>query len=270
MISDGRGAAPIEAIEFRDVRTIFGGQVILDGVSFAVRQGEFLCLLGPSGAGKSTTLRIIAGLLRSTSGTVRVLGAPPDEGWRRLAFVFQNPRLLPWRTALENVVLGMELRFDDQRPTDVDTRARHYLGMVGLAADAPKFPSQLSGGERQRVALARALAVEPEIVLMDEPFSALDITTRERLRDEVIRIWRSTGKTILSVTHDLDEALYLADRVIIISDKPSRVLRIIELPMARPRNLFGDPEVASLRREMRELFRSMTGMRELVDGGREG
>jgi NitT/TauT family transport system ATP-binding protein len=264
------GRSGSEAIEFRDVRAVLGGQVILDGVSFTARQGEFLCLLGPSGSGKSTTLRIIGGLLKSNGGKVRVLGAPPDEGWRRLAFVFQSPRLVPWRTALENVVLGMELRLDDERPAEMEARARQYLAMVGLAADARKFPAQLSGGERQRVALARALAVEPEIILMDEPFSALDITTRERLRDEVIRIWRSTGKTILFVTHDLDEALYLSDRVIIISDKPARVMRIIEPGMPRPRNLFSDPEIARLRSEMRELFRGIRGMGELLEEERRG
>ncbi len=259
-------AAPA-AIEFRDVRSILGGQLVLDGVSFSVRRGEFLCLLGPSGSGKSTTLRIIGGLLRSTSGTVRVLGGSPEEGWRRLAFVFQSPRLLPWRTALDNVVLGIELRADGGDRAEMEARARHYLAMVGLAADAAKFPGQLSGGERQRVALARALAVEPEIILMDEPLSALDINTRERLRDEVIRIWQSTGKTILFVTHDLDEALYLADRVIIISDKPTRVLRTIELDLPRPRHLFGDPRIARIRAEMRDLFRDMQGMREVLGAG---
>lgn len=257
----------VEAIQFQDVRTVLGGQVILDGVSFSVRRGEFLCLLGPSGSGKSTTLRIIGGLLRNTSGTVRVLGAPPEEGWRRLAFVFQSPRLLPWRNALENVVLGMELRDDDGNPARMTARATRYLEMVGLAADAGKYPGQLSGGERQRVALARALAVEPKIILMDEPFSALDVNTRERLRDEVIRIWRSTDKTIVFVTHDLDEALYLADRVIIISDKPTHILKIIELEMSRPRRLFGDPAIARIRTEMRELFRGMKGMGEVLGEG---
>ncbi len=246
----------VDAIEFRDVRGVLGGRVILDRVSFAVRRGEFLCLLGPSGAGKSTTLRIIGGLLRSTSGTVRVLGQSPGEGWRHLAFVFQSPRLVLWRTALENVVLGMELRDENSNRAEMTTRALRYLAMVGLSADAGKYPGQLSGGERQRVALARALAVEPEIILMDEPFSALDVNTRERLRDEVIQIWRSTGKTIFFVTHDLDEALYLADRVLIISDKPARILRTIELTVPRPRDLFGDPEIARIRTEMRDLFRT--------------
>ncbi len=258
-----------DAIEFREVRAVLGGQVILDEVSFSVRQREFVCLLGPSGSGKSTTLRIVGGLLRSTRGTVRVLGAAPEEGWRHLAFVFQSPRLLPWRTALENVVLGMELRDENGNRIEMTNRARHYLVMVGLLADAQKYPGQLSGGERQRVSLARALAVEPDIILMDEPFSALDVNTRERLRDEVIRIWRSTGKAIFFVTHDLDEALYLADRVIIISDKPTRVLRAIELPMSRPRDLFGDPEIARIRAEIRELFRDMKGMAEILGKGGE-
>jgi NitT/TauT family transport system ATP-binding protein len=253
-----------KAIEFDTVAIRFGASPVLDGVSFAVLEGEFLCLLGPSGCGKSSLLRVIGGLMPASGGMVRVLGGQPEERWRRLAFVFQNPRLVQWRTALENVMLGMELRMDGGAPPDADRRAYRYLEMVGLGNDIGKYPGMLSGGERQRVALARALAVEPDIVLMDEPFSALDITTRERLRDEVIQLWRSTRKTVVFVTHDLDEALYLADRVIILSDKPTRVLRMIEVPMPRPRDLYHDPEIGRIRGEMRHLFRARAGMGELL------
>jgi NitT/TauT family transport system ATP-binding protein len=254
-------------IEFDRVVMRFGPSVVLDGISFAAEEGEFLCLLGPSGCGKSTALRIIAGLLPATSGTVRVLGGPPEERYRRLAFVFQNLRLVPWRTALGNVLLGMELRWDGGLPPEADRRAHRYLEMVGLGSDSGKYPGMLSGGERQRVALARALAVEPDIVLMDEPLAALDINTRERLREEVIRLWQSTGKTVLFVTHDLDEALYLADRFIILTEKPTRILQAMELPGRRPRDLFRDPEVARIRGQMRDLFRGMRGMTELMTAG---
>ena len=253
----------MDAIEFHEVRMLFGAQIVLDGVTFSVRGGEFLCLLGPSGCGKSTALRIIGGLLPAHGGQVSVLGRPPQESWRQIAYVFQSPRLVPWRTALENVILGMELRLENGNRREMEDKALHYLEMVGLGRDRDKFPGMLSGGERQRVAIARALAVEPEIVLMDEPFSALDINTRERLRHEVMRIWSTTGKTILFVTHDLDEALLLADRVIIVSDKPTRSLRVIEVSLPRPRDLT-DPALVAIKSEMRALFRGMKGMQEVV------
>lgn len=247
----------MDAVELVEVVVAFGGRPVLDRLSFSAAPREFLCLLGPSGCGKSTTLRLIGGLLQPTEGIVRVFDEAPAQAWRRLAYVFQSPRLVPWRTALENVVLGMELRGDRLSSEEMTRRAQHYLAMTGLGADAEKFPGVLSGGERQRVALARALAVEPEVILMDEPFSALDLNTRERLRDEVIRLWRETRKTIVFVTHDLDEALYLADRVIIVSDKPTRALKTLSVEVPRPRDLFTDPRIANLRAEARALFKGL-------------
>ena len=194
-------------IEVRDLVVRFGERAIVDGLTFTVEPGEFLCVLGPSGSGKTTLLRVIGGLLRPTSGEVRVAGEPAERAWPRCAFVFQAPRLVPWRTALDNVRLGQELRMGHANGS-----AGRYLEMVGLADLAGRYPAMLSGGERQRVALARALAVEPEVILMDEPFSALDGDTRGRLRDEVVRIWRAERRTIVFVTHDVAEADALATR----------------------------------------------------------
>ncbi len=194
-------------IEVRDLVVRFGERAIVDGLTFTVEPGEFLCVLGPSGSGKTTLLRVIGGLLRPTSGEVRVAGEPAERAWPRCAFVFQAPRLVPWRTALDNVRLGQELRMGHANGS-----AGRYLEMVGLADLAGRYPAMLSGGERQRVALARALAVEPEVILMDEPFSALDADTRGRLRDEVVRIWRAERRTIVFVTHDVAEADALATR----------------------------------------------------------
>jgi NitT/TauT family transport system ATP-binding protein len=244
-------------IEFRDVAVEFGRERIYDGLSFAVRNGEFLCILGPSGCGKSTSLRVIGDLLDITTGAVAVDGRAPREAWRELAFVFQSPRLVPWRTALGNVTLAMELRYDGMKRAAMEERARDLLALVGLAGDAHKYPRMLSGGERQRVAIARALSVDPQIILMDEPFSALDLNTRRRLRLEIESIWQKTQKTVVFVTHDIDEALTLADRIILLSNKPTRVLETIVVDEARPRAVDQSPPLRAHRDHLHALFRQM-------------
>jgi len=243
-------------IVFENVGLAFGEERIYDRLSFDVRQGEFICILGPSGCGKSTSLRIIGGLLDVNSGHVTVDGRAPQEAWPDIAFVFQSPRLVPWRTALDNVLLGSELRFGADDRERRKERATQLLSLVGLAGDARKFPSMLSGGERQRVAIARALAVDPKIVLMDEPFSALDPNMRARMRLEMERIWLETGKTVVFVTHDIDEALQLADRTVVLSNKPTRVLEIIELKTPRPRAL-DNRDLDTRRQKLINLFRSL-------------
>ena len=247
-------SAPI--ITFENVAVAFGAEQIYDRLSFDVRHGEFVCILGPSGCGKSTLLRMIGGLLELNSGRVSVDGRAPRDAWSEIAFVFQSPRLVPWRTALDNVLLGTELRFGAGDKARRRARASELLSLVGLAGDARKYPSMLSGGERQRVAIARALAVDPKIVLMDEPFSALDPNMRARMRLELERIWLETGKTVVFVTHDIDEALQLADRTVVLSNKPTRVLDIIELQTGRPR-VPGERDLDARRRELVKLFRSL-------------
>jgi NitT/TauT family transport system ATP-binding protein len=201
-------------------------------------------------------LRIIGGLLDVNVGHVTVDGRAPRDAWPDIAFVFQSPRLVPWRTALDNVLLGTELRFGAGDKEQRTARAAELLSLVGLAGDAGKYPSMLSGGERQRVAIARALAVDPKIVLMDEPFSALDPNMRGRMRSEMERIWLETGKTVVFVTHDIEESLQLADRTVVLSNKPTRVLEIIELQTPRPRAL-SDPALDTHRQKLAKLFRSL-------------
>src|ERR1700722_13470451 len=164
-------------IELNKVGVELSGERIYDALDFSVRPGEFLCILGPSGCGKSTCLRLIGDLLPAVSGSVRVDGRPPAEAWDQIAYVFQAPRLVPWRTALGNVMLGSELRFGSGGKREREMHCRSLLELVGLTKEADKYPHMLSGGERQRVAIARALAVEPKIILMDEPFAALDLNT---------------------------------------------------------------------------------------------
>ncbi len=226
-----------EIIALENVSIAFGPEVIYDRLSFSVVDGEFLCILGPSGCGKSTLLRVVGDLLGVDTGSVMVAGAPAAESWQEIAYVFQSPRLLPWRNAEENVILGQQLRFGSKRSrADMREKAAALLDLVGLGRDTHKSPAMLSGGERQRVSIARALAVDPRIVLMDEPFSALDVHTRRRMRTEIIEIWKKTGKTIVFVTHEIDEALELGDRIVVLSAKPTRMLETVEIKTARPRN----------------------------------
>ncbi|MCQ8781569.1 ABC transporter ATP-binding protein [Mangrovibrevibacter kandeliae] len=229
---------------------------VLKSISFEVYNNEIVSLIGESGCGKTTLLRIIQGLIHHDSGTLLVEGQPVTGPGRDRGFVFQQPSLLPWRTAQENVEFGLELQ--RMSATDRAARARKLLQLVGLGDAAEQFPHQLSGGMQQRVGLARALAIEPALLLMDEPFSALDAQTREVLQKELLRIQAETHKTIVFVTHDLDEALYLSDRIIVLGARPGGVKEIIEVPFGSNRPelplLRGDPRFQALRSRIWELI----------------
>ena len=206
----------------------------LHEVSFGVEEGEFVSIVGPSGCGKSTLLKIIAGLDKPTSGQVRFRGGAICGPHSKISLVFQAFGLFPWRTVLENVEYGLEM----QKVPKEERRqlAQDYLGMVGLAGYEHMYPKQLSGGMRQRVGIARALAVEPEVILMDEAFSAIDEVTAEVLREEVAEIHRQTGKTFVLVTHNLSEAIELADKVVVLSSRPAKVKKIMPISLDRPRD----------------------------------
>jgi NitT/TauT family transport system ATP-binding protein len=210
-----------------------GGAVrALDGVTLAAEAEQFVALLGPSGCGKSTLLNIVAGLLSPTEGEVYFEGAA-REGQPATAMVFQEFALFPWRTVLGNVEFGLE---EAGVPSaERRRRARAHLELTGLAGFEDRYPHQLSGGMRQRVGIARALAVEPAVLLMDEPFSALDAQTRQLMQEELLAIWERTRKTILYVTHNIHEAVYMADRVVVLSRRPGRVLADVAVALPRPR-----------------------------------
>jgi NitT/TauT family transport system ATP-binding protein len=228
----------------------------LEGISFSMQQGSFVSLIGPSGCGKSTLLRIIAGILAPTSGTVQVEGKSPIAAQRahRFGFVFQDPALLPWRTVQENVELLAELI--GQPAAQRRTRSAELLALVGLAGRERLRPAQLSGGMRQRVAIARALAIEPSMLLMDEPFSALDEFQREILNGELLRIWQEQQNSILFVTHNIEEAVFLSDTVHVMSASPGRIIESLPIDLPRPRvdAMRVSPEFLQLRRHLREVL----------------
>jgi NitT/TauT family transport system ATP-binding protein len=200
----------------------------IEDITLAVAPGEFLTLVGPSGCGKSTLLELLGGLALPTSGRILLDGRPVIGPGRDRGVVFQQYALFPWRTALQNIEFGLEIA--GEAPAQRRERALRYLDLVGLAAFANHYPHELSGGMKQRVAIARSLAYEPEVLLMDEPFAALDAQTRENLQIELLRIWRATGKTIVFITHGIDEAIVLGQRVAVMTARPGRIRRVFEVP----------------------------------------
>jgi NitT/TauT family transport system ATP-binding protein len=207
----------------------------VDGVSLDVRAGEFLSIVGPSGCGKTTFLNAVDGLVQISGGSLTLDGRPIAKPGRDRAMVFQEPSLLPWRTVLGNVIYGLELQ--GRSTAAAKEHAHRYIELVGLRGFADSFPSELSGGMQQRVNLARALAIDPEMLLLDEPFAALDAQTRELMQAELLRVWAETKKTALFITHDIKEAVYLADRVIVFSARPGRVKQVLDIDLPRPRSL---------------------------------
>lgn len=206
----------------------------VDGLTFSAEAGEFVALLGPSGCGKSTTLMTVAGLQEPTTGEVRVNGELVEAPGPERAVVFQEFALFPWRTVRKNVSVGFEFR--NRRSDEAMSRVDRYIDLVGLAEFEDTYPHQLSGGMRQRVGLARALVAEPDILLMDEPFGALDAQTREVMGHELLRIWDAERKTVLLVTHSIDEAILLSDRVLVMTARPGRLKKEIEIDLPRPRS----------------------------------
>ena len=259
MTTSARAFSAPEAIRFVDVGHQFEtreGQDLnaLEGVCLDILPGEFVSIVGPSGCGKTTLLRLVAGLLAPTSGKVFVgeieVQAPrPDVG-----LVFQQALLLPWFSVMRNVLLPVDVQ--GRRIADYQERAVDLIKMVGLAGFEKRLPSELSGGMQQRVALARSLVHDPKILLMDEPFAALDAMTRETMNIELQLIWSRQHKTVLFVTHGIPESVFLSDRVVVITPRPGRVAAIVDIPFARPRTaqLLGTPEFAAVAAQIREVF----------------
>ena len=217
-------------VSFQDDK---GELIALQDISFSVDEQEFVCVLGPSGSGKSTLLRILAGLLVPTTGQVILAGQPMQGPHPKVGLVFQDPNLMPWRSVLQNVLLPLEL--DSTPKTDAIRQAQMVLDLVGLSGFEGYLPRDLSGGMAQRVAIARALVHDPDVLLLDEPFGALDALTRERMGDELSRIWQSRRKTVVMVTHAIDEAILLADRILVLGSQPGKLVLDIQVNLQRPR-----------------------------------
>lgn len=256
----------IAAVEARGVDKVFetrSGQVqALDSIDLTVAVGEFVSLIGPSGCGKSTLMRLIADLDEPTGGSVAVFGKSAKRARldQEYGIAFQSAGLLPWRTVAANVALPLELH--GVASATRSSRVAELLEMVGLSDFADRYPDQLSGGMQQRVAIARSLAEQPRLLLMDEPFGALDEMTRERMNSEVLRIWQRTGTTVVFVTHSIPEAVFLSTRVAVMSARPGRITRVVEVPLPQPRNeeTREDARYFSVVTEVREALRAGGGL----------
>lgn len=232
--------------EQRDVRS-----PALVSINLEVEDKEFTCVLGPSGCGKTTLLRIIAGLEKPSSGKVIIGGEIVTEPTPRLAMIFQDYSLFPWRTVLDNIAFGLEIKGIDE--IERHRVASRYLDLIGLCGFGKNYPYELSGGMRQRVAVARALAIDPSVLLMDEPFGALDAQTRNMLQKQLLEIWDKTKKTVLFVTHSVDEAVFMADRIVVLTSRPGTIKEVVKIDLPRPRDRTS-PDFAEVRRYVLALI----------------
>ena len=246
-------------LEVRDLTRSFpttGGSTCtaLRQINFQTHRREFMCIIGPSGCGKSTLVRLLAGLDDPTSGEVLLDGKPVTGPGPERGMVFQGYTLFPWLTVTRNVMFGLRMGGMDE--TDAEKEALQWLSLVGLTRFKDAYPSQLSGGMKQRVAIARALAKNPRVLLMDEPFGALDAQTRAQMQEHLLEIWRNVDVTVLFITHDLDEAIHLSDRILVLKANPGEVQEVIEVPVPRPRSLgqSSSPEFRATRRRLEELI----------------
>jgi nitrate ABC transporter ATP-binding subunit len=244
-------------LEINNVSKVYdtpkGAYTVLDGVNLTVNEGEFVCLIGHSGCGKSTLLDMVSGFRQPTSGGVKLKGQTIDRPGPDRMVVFQNYCLLPWKTVFENVYIAVKAVYPEKPESEKKELVQKHLAMVGLEEAASKRPHQISGGMKQRVSIARALATYPQMLILDEPFGALDAITKEELQEELLQIWTEHRVTVMMITHDIDEALFLADRVVMMTNGPSaKIGEIMDVPFDRPRNrsqIMDDPRYYTLRNE---------------------
>lgn len=242
-------------LEIKDVSKVYptknGPFTVLDGVNLNVGEGEFICVIGHSGCGKSTLLNMVSGFNQPTNGQVLLEGKPITKPGPDRMVVFQNYALLPWRSAFENIYLAVNAVYPNKPEAEKSAIVREHLAMVGLADAMDKKPTQMSGGMRQRVSIARALAIRPKVLILDEPFGALDAITKEELQEELLKIWNENRCTVLMITHDIDEALFLADKLVMMTNGPrAKIGEVMEIPFPRPRDrlrIMEDPQYYKLR-----------------------
>ena len=239
-------------IEVRNLTKRYGELLVLDDISFNVAEGEFVAIVGPTGCGKTTFLNALSRLIPISSGNILIDGEEADPKRHNISFVFQEPTCLPWRTVRDNVAYGMEVKGLPQ--AEINARLEKILDMVGLAQCADLYPNQISASMLQRIAVSRAFAVNPDLLLMDEPYGQLDVKLRFYLEDELVNLWRKLQSTVLFITHNIEEAVYMAERILVLSNKPTKIKAEVKVDLPRPRN-FLDPEFVRIRKHVTELIR---------------
>ncbi len=245
-------ARPRTKIEVCNLTKRFGELLVLNDISFSVAEGEFVAIVGPTGCGKTTFLNTLSCLLPASSGQILIDGTPANPKRHNISYVFQEPTCLPWRTVRENVAYGMEVKGRPQK--EIDGRLDHILEMVGLTQCADLYPNQISASMQQRIAVSRAFAVDPDLLLMDEPYGQLDVKLRFYLEDELVNLWRKLQSTVLFITHNIEEAVYVSERILVLSNKPTRIKAEVKVDLPRPRD-FMDPEFVRIREHVTELIR---------------
>jgi len=230
----------------------FGELLVLDNISFTVDEGEFLSIVGPTGCGKTTFLNCLSKLIPTTEGNIFIDGQIADPKKHNISFVFQEPTSMPWRTVEQNVTFGMEIKgFSKDK---IQERLKYIMGLVGLSDTANLYPNQISASMMQRMTVARAFAVDPDLLLMDEPYGQLDVKLRFYLEDELIKLWQTLKSTVIFVTHNIEEAVYLAERILVLSNKPTKIKTEVKVDLPRPRSLV-DPKFVEIRRRVTKLIR---------------
>ena len=239
-------------VEVRNLTKRFGDLTVLDGINFNIKEGELLAIVGPTGCGKTTFLNTLSKLMPTTEGNIYINGEEADPKKHNLAYVFQEPTCLPWRTVRENVAYGMEVKGVGKE--EREARATKIMDLVRLTSCADLYPNQVSASMMQRIAVSRAFAVNPDLLLMDEPYGQLDVKLRFYLEDELVNIWRKLNSTVLFVTHNIEEAVYVAERILVLTNKPTKIKAEIPVDLPRPRDLL-NPKFIELRKEVTELIR---------------
>jgi sulfonate transport system ATP-binding protein len=245
--TDGRAK-----IQVKDLTKRFGDLLVLDNISFDVAQGEFLAIVGPTGCGKTTFLNCLSKLTPTTQGNIFIDGEVADPRRHNISFVFQEPTCLPWRTVRENVAYGMEVKHFPR--AKINERVDYMLELVGLRDTQDLYPNQVSASMIQRITVARAFAVDPDLLLMDEPYGQLDVKLRTYLEDELVKLWRTLKSTVIFVTHNIEEAVYVAERILVLSNKPTTIKAEVMVDLPRPRSLI-DPRFVAIRKQVTELIR---------------
>jgi sulfonate transport system ATP-binding protein len=239
-------------IHVADLTKRFGSLLVLDKISFDVAEGEFLSIVGPTGCGKTTFLNCLSKLIPASEGNIYIDGEVADPKKHNISFVFQEPTCMPWRTVRDNVAFGMEVKgFPTRKKQE---RLKEILEMVGLTDTATLYPNQVSASMEQRIAVARAFAVDPDLLLMDEPYGQLDVKLRYYLEDELVRLWKALKSTVVFVTHNIEEAVYVAERILVLSNKPTKIKAEILVDLPRPRSLI-DPKFVEIRKKVTDLIR---------------